>query len=247
MTSFILRRILTMPRKKVRRNKNKQATAEFKTKSAWQKHKLRPGSKRYNKMIKNRFGLGRNAYFDSLSDSEKQERRHLESQSDTAAKTYLEFSQRQRDYRKAVDKLYQDPNFRQANQEERVQMMIEAQPSLASAMTADKKSFDLSMSLLAYEDRENLINNGEFVVIKAKQYRDNYLSAISSSGMPVNDSMKQAIRDVPDEDLEYFVNELLPPLPDWYGMQGSTLQPAVEFIGNLQRGVEFYNANKGDK
>ena len=236
-----------MPRKKVRRNKNKQATAEFKTKAAWQKHKLRPGSKRYNKMIKNRFGLGRNAYFDSLSDSEKQERRHLESQSDTAAKTYLEFSQRQRDYRKAVDKLYQDTTFRQANQEERVQMMIEAQPSLASAMTADKKSFDLSMSLLAYEDRENLINNGEFVVIKAKQYRDNYLAAISSSGMPVNDSMKQAIRDVPDEDLEYFVNELLPPLPDWYGMQGSTLQPAVEFIGNLQRGVEFYNANKGGK
>ena len=236
-----------MPRKKVRRNKNKQATAEFKTKAAWQKHKLRPGSKRYNKMIKNRFGLGRNAYFDSLSDSEKQERRHLESQSDTAAKTYLEFSQRQRDYRKAVDKLYQDTTFRQANQEERVQMMIEAQPSLASAMTADKKSFDLSMSLLAYEDRENLINNGEFAVIKAKQYRDNYLSAISSSGMPVNDSMKQAIRDVPDEDLEYFVNELLPPLPDWYGMQGSTLQPAVEFIGNLQRGVEFYNANKGGK
>ena len=236
-----------MPRKKVRRNKNKQATAEFKTKAAWQKHKLRPGSKRYNKMIKNRFGLGRNAYFDSLSDSEKQERRHLESQSDTAAKTYLEFSQRQRDYRKAVDKLYQDTTFRQANQEERVQMMIEAQPSLASAMTADKKSFDLSMSLLAYEDRENLINNGEFVVIKAKQYRDNYLAAISSSGMPVNDSMKQAIRDVPDEDLEYFVNELLPPLPDWYGMQGSTLQPAVEFIVNLQRGVEFYNANKGGK
>ena len=236
-----------MPRKKVRRNKNKQATAEFKTKAAWQKHKLRPGSKRYNKMIKNRFGLGRNAYFDSLSDSEKQERRHLESQSDTAAKTYLEFSQRQRDYRKAVDKLYQDTTFRQANQEERVQMMIEAQPSLASAMTADKKSFDLSMSLLAYEDRENLINNGEFVVIKAKQYRDNYLAAISSSGMPVNDSMKQAIRDVPDEDLEYFVNELLPPLPDWYGMQGSTLQPAVEFIGNLQRGVEFYNINKGGK
>ena len=234
-----------MPRKKVRRNKNKQATAEFKTKSAWQKHKLRPGSKRYNKMIKNRFGLGRNAYFDSLTDSEKEERRHLESQSGTAAKTYLEFSQRQRDYRKAVDKLYQDPNFRQANQEERVQMMIEAQPSLASAMTPDKKSFDLSMSLLAYEDRENLINNGEFAVIKAKQYRDNYLAAISSSGMPVNDSMKQALRDVPDEDLEYFVNELLPPLPDWYGMQGSTLQPAVEFITNLQNGVEFYNANKG--
>ena len=235
-----------MPRKKVRRNKNKQATAEFKTKAAWQKHKLRPGSKRYNKMIKNRFGLGRNAYFDSLTDSEKQERRHLESQSDTAAKTYLEFSQRQRDYRKAVDKLYQDPDFRQANQEERVQMMIEAQPSLASAMTPDKKSFDLSMSLLAYEDRENLINSGEFAVIKAKQYRDNYLAAISSSGMPVNDSMKQALRDVPDEDLEYFVNELLPPLPDWYGMQGSTLQPAVEFIGNLQRGVEFYKAQKGN-
>ena len=247
MTSFILRRILTMSRKKVKRNKNKQATAEFKTKAAWQKHKLRPGSQRYNKMIKNRFGLGRNAYFDSLTDSEKQERRHLESQSGTAAKTYLEFSQRQSDYRKALNELYQDPDFRQANQEERVQMMIEAQPSLASAMTADKKSFDLSMSLLAYEDRENLINNGEFVVIKAKQYRDNYLAAISSSGMPVNDSMKQAIRDVPDEDLEYFVNELLPPLPDWYGMQGSTLQPAVEFIGNLQRGVEFYNANKGNK
>ena len=234
-----------MPRKKVRRSKNKQATAEFKTKAAWQKHKLRPGSKRYNKMIKNRFGLGRNAYFDSLTDSEKEERRHLESQSGTAAKTYLEFSQRQRDYRKAVDKLYQNPDFRQANQEERIQMMIEAQPSLASAMTPDKKSFDLSMSLLAYEDRENLINSGEFAVIKAKQYRDNYLAAISSSGMPVNDSMKKAIRDVPDEDLEYFVNELLPPLPDWYGMQGSTLQPAVEFITNLQNGVEFYNGNKG--
>ena len=233
-----------MSRKKVKRNKNKQATTEFKTKSAWQKYKLRPGSQRYNKMIKNRFGLGRNAYFDSLSDSEKQERRHLESQSGTAAKSYIEFSQRQRDYRKAVDKLYQNPEFRQANQEERIQMMIEAQPSLASAMTADKKSFDLSMSLLAYEDRENLINNGEFAVIKAKQYRDNYLAAISSSGMPVNDSMKQALRDVPDEDLEYFVNELLPPLPDWYGMQGSTLQPAVEFIGNLQRGVEFYKSQK---
>ena len=78
-----------MPRKKVRRNKNKQVTAEFKTKAAWQKHKLRPGSRRYNKMIKNRFGLGRNAYFDSMTDSEKQERRHLESQSGTAAKTYL--------------------------------------------------------------------------------------------------------------------------------------------------------------
>ena len=236
-----------MSRKKAKRNKNKQSTAEFKTKAAWQKHKLRPGSQRYNKMIKNRFGLGRNAYFDSMTDSEKQERRHLESQSDTAAKTYLEFSQRQSDYRKALNELYQDPTFRQSNQEERVQMMIEAQPSLASAMTSDKKSFDLSMSLLAYEDRESLINNGEFVVIKAKQYRDNYLAAISSSGMPVNESMKQAIRDVPDEDLEYFVNELLPPLPDWYGMQGSTLQPAVEFIGNLQRGVEFYNANKGGK
>lgn len=235
-----------MPRKKVKRNKNKQATTEFKTKEAWQKHKLRPGSQRYNKMIKNRFGLGRNAYFESMTDSEKQERRHLESQSGTAAKTYLEFSQRQRDYRKAVDKLYQDPDFRQANQEERIQMMIEAQPSLASAMTPDKKSFDLSMSLLAYEDRENLINNGEFVVIKAKQYRDNYLAAISSSGMPVNDSMKQALRDVPNEDLEYFVNELLPPLPDWYGMQGSTLQPAVEFIGNLQKAIEFYKSNKGN-
>lgn len=235
-----------MPRKKVKRNKNKQATAEFKTKEAWQKHKLRPGSHRYNKMIKNRFGLGRNAYFESMTDSEKQERRHLESQSGTAAKTYLEFSQRQRDYRKAVDKLYQDPDFRQANQEERIQMMIEAQPSLASAMTPDKKSFDLSMSLLAYEDRENLINKGEFVVIKAKQYRDNYLAAISSSGMPVNDSMKQALRDVPNEDLEYFVNELLPPLPDWYGMQGSTLQPAVEFIGNLQKAIEFYKSNKGN-
>ena len=247
MTSFILRRILTMPRSKVKKSNKKHVVLDFKTKATWQKHKLRPGSQRYNKMIKNRFGLGRNAYFDSMTDSEKQERRHLESQSGTAAKTYLEFSQRQSDYRKALNELYQDTTFRQANQEERVQMMIEAQPSLASATTADKKSFDLSMSLLAYEDRENLINNGEFVVIKAKQYRDNYLAAISSSGMPVNDSMKQAIRDVPDEDLEYFVNELLPPLPDWYGMQGSTLQPAVEFIGNLQRGVEFYNANKGGK
>ena len=236
-----------MPRSKVKKSNKKHVVLEFKTKEVWKKHKLRHGSQRYNKMIKNRFGLGRNAYFDSLTDSEKQERRHLESQSGTAAKTYLEFSQRQSDYRKALNELYQDTTFRQANQEERVQMMIEAQPSLASAMTADKKSFDLSMSLLAYEDREHVINNGEFVVIKAKQYRDNYLAAISSSGMPVNDSMKQAIRDVPDEDLEYFVNELLPPLPDWYGMQGSTLQPAVEFIGNLQRGVEFYNANKGNK
>ena len=172
MTSFILRRILTMPRSKVKKSNKKHVVLEFKTKAAWQKHKLRPGSQRYNKMIKNRFGLGRHAYFDSMTDSEKQERRHLESQSGSAAKTYLEFSQRQSDYRKALNELYQDTTFRQANQEERIQMMIEAQPSLSSAMTPDKKSFDLSMSLLAYEDRENLINNGEFVVIKAKQYHD---------------------------------------------------------------------------
>ena len=62
--------------------------------------------------------------------------------------------------------------------------------------------------------------------------------------MPVNDSMKQAIRDVADEDILYFVNELLPALPDWYGMQGSTLQPAVEFIGNLQKAIDFYKAHK---
>lgn len=233
-----------MPRKKVKRQSKKQITSEFKTKAEWQKHKLRPGTQRYNKMIKNRFGLGKNAYFESMTDSEKAERRHLESLSDTTAKTYTEYSQRQSAYRKAVDKLYQNPEFRQANQEERIQMMIEAQPSLASAMTADKKSFDLSMSLSAYEDRENLINSGEFANIKAKQYRDNYLTAISNSGMPVNDSMKQAIRDVADEDILYFVNELLPALPDWYGMQGSTLQPAVEFIGNLQKAIDFYNAHK---
>lgn len=233
-----------MPRAKVKKSNKKHVTLEFKTKAEWQKHKLRPGSQRYNKMIKNRFGLAKNNYFESLSDSEKEERRHLESLSDTTAKTYTEYSQRQSAYRKAVDKLYQDPAFRQGNQEERVQMMIEAQPSLASALTPDKKSFDLSMSLSAYEDRENLINSGEFAVIKARQYRDNYLTAISSSGMPVNDSMKQVLRDVPDEDLIYFVDELLPSLPDWYGMQGSTLQPAVEFIGNLQKAVDFYKSQK---
>ncbi len=233
-----------MPRKKVKKSNKKHVTLEFKTKVEWQKHKLRPGSQRYNKMIKNRFGLAKNNYFESLSDSEKEERRHLESLSDTTARTYTEYSRRQSAYRKAVNELYQDPTFRQANQEERVQMMIEAQPSLASALTPDKKSFDLSMSLSAYEDRENLINTGEFAVIKARQYRDNYLSAISSSGMPVNDSMKQILRDVPDEDLVYFVDELLPSLPDWYGMQGSTLQPAVEFIGNLQKAVDFYKSQK---
>lgn len=233
-----------MPRTKVKKSNKKHVTLEFKTKAEWQKHKLRPGSQRYNKMIKNRFGLAKNNYFESLSDSEKQERRNLEQLSDTTAKTYTEYSHRQSAYRKAVDKLYQDPAFRQANQEERVQMMIEAQPSLASALTPDKKSFDLSMSLSAYEDRENLINSGEFAVIKARQYRDNYLTAISSSGMPVNDSMKQVLRDVPDEDLIYFVDELLPALPDWYGMQGSTLQPAVEFIGNLQKAVDFYKSQK---
>lgn len=233
-----------MPRAKVKKSNKKHVTLEFKTKAEWQKHKLRPGSQRYNKMIKNRFGLAKNNYFESLSDSEKEERRHLESLSDTTAKTYTEYSHRQSAYRKAVDKLYQDPAFRQANQEERVQMMIEAQPSLASALTADKKSFDLSMSLSAYEDRENLINTGEFAVIKARQYRDNYLTAISSSGMPVNDSMKQVLRDVPDEDLVYFVDELLPALPDWYGMQGATLQPAVTFIGNLQKAVDFYKSQK---
>ena len=233
-----------MPRKKVKKSNKKHVTLEFKTKAEWQKHKLRPGTQRYNKMIKNRFGVGKNAYFESMTDSEKAERRHLESLSDTTAKTYTEYSQRQSAYRKAVDKLYQNPEFRQANQEERIQMMVESQPSLASAMTADKKSFDLSMSLSAYEDRENLINSGEFANIKAKQYRDNYLTAISNSGMPVNDSMKQAIRDVADEDILYFVNELLPALPDWYGMQGSTLQPAVEFIGNLQKAIDFYKAHK---
>lgn len=233
-----------MPRTKVKKSNKKHVTLEFKTKAEWQKHKLRPGSQRYNKMIKNRFGLAKNNYFESLSDSEKQERRNLEQLSGTTAKTYNEYSHRQSAYRKAVDKLYQDPAFRQANQEERIQMMIEAQPSLASALTSDKKSFDLSMSLSAYEDRENLINSGEFAVIKARQYRDNYLTAISNSGMPVNDSMKQVLRDVPDEDLIYFVDELLPALPDWYGMQGSTLQPAVEFIGNLQKAVDFYKSQK---
>ena len=127
-----------MPRKKVKKSNKKHVTLEFKTKAEWQKHKLRPGTQRYNKMIKNRFGLGKNAYFESMTDSEKAERRHLESLSDTTAKTYTEYSQRQSAYRKAVDKLYQNPEFRQANQEERIQMMVESQPSLASAMTADK-------------------------------------------------------------------------------------------------------------
>lgn len=233
-----------MAKKRRRTASKKTVSKEFKTKAEWQKHKLRPGSQRYNRMIKNRFGLGKNEFYDSMSDSEKQQRRSLELQSDTTAKSYTEFSQRQSAYRRAIDKLYQDPNFRSANQEERIQMMVEIEPQLASAMTADKKSFDISMSLLAYEDRERLINTGEFAEIKAKQYRDNYLTAIANSGMPVNDSVKQALRDVEDEDLIYFVDELLPQLPDWYGMQGSTLQPAVVFLTNLQKAVDFYKQQK---
>lgn len=233
-----------MAKKHRRTAKKKTVTKEFKTKVEWQKYKLRPGSMRYNRMIKNRFGIGRNAFYDSLDDNEKQARRDMEQLSPTTAKTYTEFSHRQSAYRRAVDKLYQDPTFREASQEERIQMMVSIEPELQSAMTADKMSFDISMSLLAYEDRERLINTGEFANIKAKQYRDNYLTAISRSGMPVNDSDKQALRDVADEDLLYFVDELLPALPDWYGMQGATLQSANEFIGNLQKALQFYKQQK---
>ena len=236
-----------MAKKRRRTASKKTVSKEFKTKVQWEKHKLRPGTQRYNRMIKNRFGLGKNEFYESMSDIEKQSRRDLERRSDTTAKNYTDFSRRQAAYRRAVNELYQNPEFKEASQEERVQMMASIEPDLQSAMTADKKSFDLSMSLLAYEDRENLINTGEFANIKAKQYRDNYLSAISNSGMPVNDTLKQALRDVPDEDLLYFIDELLPALPDWYGMQGSTLQPAVTFIGNLQKAVEFYKSQKDNK
>lgn len=233
-----------MAKRRRKTAKKKTVTKEFKTKAEWQKHKLRPGSMRYNRMIKNRFGVGRNEFYDSMSDIDKQARRDIEKLSPTASKSYTEFSHRLSAYRRAVDKLYQDPNFREASQEERVKMMASIEPELQSAMTADKMSFDISMSLLAYEDRERLINTGEFAEIKAKQYRDNYLKAISSSGMPVNESDKKALREVADEDLIYFVDELLPALPDWYGMQGATLQSANEFIGNLQKALDFYKQQK---
>lgn len=236
-----------MPRKKVKRQNKNTVTSEFKTQVDWQKHKLRPGSKRYNTMIKNRFGISKNHYYETLTDEEKSTLRDSELASANAAKSYTEFEERQTAYSRALKKLYQDQEFLSASHSERIDMMINIEPKLAESLTADSKSFDLKMTLLAYEDRERLINTGEYAVIRGKQYRDNYLSAISVSEMPVPKNIKEALKDIPDEDIVYFIDELLPPLPDWYGLNGSTLMPAIDFIKKLQSAVDFYNKQKGQQ
>ena len=234
-----------MPRSKVKKSNKKHVTLEFKTKVEWTKHRLRPGSQRYNKMTKKHFGISPNTYYDSMTDAEKQSKRDAEQASVNAAKTYTDYAKRTSAYARALKKLHQDGAFISGSHEERIKMMIEAEPELANALSPDGTTFDLRMTLSAYEDRERLINTGEYTVMQNKKYRDNYLEAIRLSNMPVPSNIKDAIRDIPDEDLEYFMNELMPALPDWYGINQSTLMPAIEFIQKLQSAVDFYNNQKG--
>lgn len=203
-------------------------------------------TKSYSDYIKKKFSVANNKYYDSLNDAERETVRLSQRASGAGALTYDDYITNIHSYNTALKKLQSNKEFVNSPLDKQISMMLKENPNLEKILNKDKSGFNNMLTLDAYEDRERYIATGDYEFKKAQIYRENYIEAINDSNLVGMTEFIQKLKEVSDDDLIYFIEELLPPMPDWYGLNGSILVENNDFIQQLSKAFDNLAAQKGN-
>lgn len=211
----------------------KKMNNEFKSYNDFMKDRPKVYTPEYTSFIKDKFKIANNQYYESMDRVDKMVLKQTEKSSENIPLTYAEYTKAQRLYNLTLKELQGDRTFINSSKEQMTKMMIETSPSLAKYMNEKGDDINIKLGLNAYEDRENFIESGEYELNKAKIYINNYADALSDSVLENGSEYANLLLNVSDEDLIYFIEELLPSMSDWYGLNGSILLEETEFYARL--------------